>query len=108
MKPIRDLAKDRQIAHLVLTERKPLIISYTSSLGVTLSKNLGLIVKPDQADPGLPTKPIPISGFHNSLNFARQTDHGFPLTIDFDRPSKPRIESQLSDNHASDHDTIFV
>jgi hypothetical protein len=52
-----------------------------------------------------------LSGFHNSLNFARQTDHGFPLTIDFDRPSKPRIESQLSDNHASvaiDHDTIFV
>jgi hypothetical protein len=38
-------------------------------------------------------------------------DHGFPLTIDFDRPSKPRIESQLSDNHASvaiDHDIIFV
>jgi hypothetical protein len=30
---------------------------------------------------------------HNSLNFARQTDHGFPLTIAFDRPSKPRIES---------------
>ena len=52
-----------------------------------------------------------LSGFHNSLNFARQTDHGFPLTIDFDRPSKPRIESQLSDNHASvaiDDDTIFV
>jgi hypothetical protein len=52
-----------------------------------------------------------LSGFHNSLNFARQTDHGFPLTIDFDRPSKPRIESQLSDSQASiaiDHDTIFV
>jgi hypothetical protein len=52
-----------------------------------------------------------LSGFHNSLNFARQTDHGFPLIIDFDRPSKPRIESQLSDNHASvaiHHDTIFV
>jgi hypothetical protein len=52
-----------------------------------------------------------LSGFHNSLNFARQTDRGFPMTIDFDRPSKPRIESQLSDNHASvaiDHDTIFV
>ena len=49
--------------------------------------------------------------YDNSLNFARQTDHGFPLTIDFDRPSKPRIESQLSDNHAPvaiDHDTIFV
>jgi CHAD domain-containing protein len=43
------------------------------------------------------------------LNFARQTDHGFPLTIDFDRPSKPSIESQLSDNHAPvaiDHDAV--
>jgi hypothetical protein len=27
------------------------------------------------------------------LNFAWQTDHDFPLTIDFDRPTKPRIES---------------
>jgi hypothetical protein len=52
-----------------------------------------------------------ISALHLKRLRAVQTDHGFPLTIDFDRHSKPRIESQLNDNHASvaiDHDTILV
>ena len=38
-----------------------------------------------------------LSGFHNSLNFARQTDHGFPLTIDLDRA---RLQSHSDFGHS--------
>ncbi len=60
----RDLARDRDINHLILTERRPLIIR-RKVLGVTyFRKNLGVIVKPDSGDPGLVTNPIPIPADH--------------------------------------------
>jgi pimeloyl-ACP methyl ester carboxylesterase len=60
----RNLARDREIVHLILTERRPLIIR-RKELGVTyFRKNLGMIVKPDSGDPGLSSNPIPIDADH--------------------------------------------
>jgi pimeloyl-ACP methyl ester carboxylesterase len=50
----REWAATKKISHLVLTE--------------TISTRIvGMIVKPDSSDPGLPTRPIPIDADHSSI-----------------------------------------
>jgi pimeloyl-ACP methyl ester carboxylesterase len=63
----RNLARDREIVHLILTERRPLVYPYKTLLGVTFRKNLGMIVKPDSGDPGLASNPIPIPADHIAI-----------------------------------------
>jgi pimeloyl-ACP methyl ester carboxylesterase len=51
------------VDHLILTERKPLRWPVTK-FGMTKEVDLGVIVKPDQADPGGLGTPIPIQADH--------------------------------------------
>jgi pimeloyl-ACP methyl ester carboxylesterase len=50
----REWAATKNISHLVLTETKA-------------TRIVGMIVKPDSSDPGLPTRPIPIDADHSSI-----------------------------------------
>lgn len=67
----RDLAADLKIDHLILTEREPLIVRY-KKFGMSLRKNLGMIVKPDSADPGGLGSAIPIQANH--IEIAKPTN----------------------------------
>jgi tetratricopeptide (TPR) repeat protein/pimeloyl-ACP methyl ester carboxylesterase len=81
----RDLARDREINHLILIERKPLIIR-RKALGVTyFRKNLGVIVKPDSGDPGLLTNPVPIPADHIEIAKPanRDGDNIYKFVLDF-------------------------
>ncbi len=57
----RVLARNK-IVHLTLIETIPLIYAYRTPLGITVRKDLGIIVKPDSGDPGVEANPIQIQG----------------------------------------------
>jgi tetratricopeptide (TPR) repeat protein len=57
----REIARAQAIDHLILTERLPLVVSGWKWGVVPYRIPLGVIVKPDSADPGVGVKPIPIT-----------------------------------------------
>jgi hypothetical protein len=59
----KDLARECELDHLILTENRDLIVR-RKLWGVTCRKNFGLVVKPDQGDPGVAAHPIPIAADH--------------------------------------------
>ncbi len=90
----RDLARDREIAHLVLTEHKPLIVRY-EKFGITwFHRNLGMIVKPDQADPGVSTNPIPIPADH--IEIAKPVNRDSEIYLHIRQFIERHVERHLS------------
>ena len=84
----RGWAAERNIAHLVLAETKPL-------------PALGLVVPPDSSDPGLKTRVIPVEADHFSICKPRSRDSEvYVLIRDFiARPvTNPMVSSSLESN----------
>lgn len=64
----RKAAQKYNVAHLTLTERNPLIIRDRKFFGFPLPPiDLGVIVKPSSADPGLASDPIPFPVDHREI-----------------------------------------
>ncbi|MGJ0511705.1 alpha/beta hydrolase [Methylocystis sp.] len=67
----RKIAQEPAVQHLILSEREELILR-KKFLGFDVPVNLGVIVKPDNADPGVNVDPIPISVDH--IQIAKPND----------------------------------
>ncbi len=89
------IAKELGIDHLILTETKPLIWP-SKWLWWTLDVNIGVIVKPDQGNPGGLGTAIPIPADHVSI--AKPEDRtsdvydfvkNFVMRAEKEKPSKP-------------------
>ncbi len=112
----RKVARDRAVEHLILTERLPLILKGKKWGVIPYRISLGVIVKPDSADPGLAVDPIPIAVDH--IQIAKPKDQGDeiylhlraflgrPATAAPVDPAVPAIHKAAEEN-ARLHDRTF-